>query len=152
MPRTRMTCRDATASDAPLLARANQELIREEWRGEGMSLPRLEERMRRWITEEDYRAVVFEEGEAAVAYCLFSVDEESAYIRHFFVFPEHRGRGVGSGAMRRLLDDLIPRTARVTLDVLAANRAGHAFWRSAGFTDYSVRMERLPAEETPSAG
>ena len=32
----------------------------------------------------------------------------------------------------------------MTLDVLASNRAGHQFWRSVGFGDYSIRMERLP--------
>ena len=109
-----------------------------------MSLERLEARMSGWLAEGDYQALLFQEDGATVAYSLVSVDEDSAFIRHFFVLHEHRGRGVGRRAMEILLKRVIPPTARVTLDVLASNRAGHLFWRSVGFADYAIRMERLP--------
>lgn len=143
-----MRYRDATEADVPLLAEANRQLIEDEWDGGGMSLSRLEERMRRWMKEGDYRAVLFmEEGsDEPVAYCLFSQDEDSAYIRHFFVLPAHRGRGAGKRALKLLTDELVPPTLRITLDVLASNRTGHDFWRSAGFTDYAIRMERKGVE------
>ena len=144
-----MDFRSAVASDAPLLARINQQLIEDEWGGGGMGLDQLEARMRRWIAEGEYQAVLFEEGGATVAYALVSVDEDSAYIRHFFVLPEHRGGGVGRRALALLLGRIIPPTVRVTLDVLASNRGGHQFWRSVGFADYSIRMERLPAADAP---
>ena len=47
---------------------------------------------------------------------------------------------------------IIPPHVRVTLDVLASNRAGHRFWRSVGFTDYAVRMERVPAAAAAEPG
>lgn len=142
-----MEMRPATRYDVPALARGNRELILDEWNvGETPSLERLEARMERWLEEGDYRAVIFEEEGTAVGYALFSTDEESAYIRQFFVFQERRRGGVGRRAMELLLSEAIPPTARVTLDVLASNQAGHGFWRSAGFADYSVRMERLPRE------
>lgn len=141
-----MEYRLATADDAPLLADVNRQLIQDEWGGGGMSLERLEERMRRWITEGDYTAVLFLEDGQTVAYSLVSVDEDSAFIRHFFVLHEHRGRGVGRRAIEVLFRDVIHPTMRVTLDVLASNHGGLAFWRSVGFRDYAVRMERLPAE------
>jgi GNAT superfamily N-acetyltransferase len=117
-----------------------------------MSMERLETRMRRWITEGDYSALLFLEHGQTAAYALVSVDEdeESAYIRHFFVLHGHRGRGVGRRAVQTLLREIIPPTARVTLDVLASNRTGQAFWTSVGFHDYAVRMERLPqSPDTP---
>lgn len=143
-----MDFRYAQQSDAPLLADINRQLIVDEWDGGGMSLERLESRMRRWLEDGDYRAVLFSENGETVAYSLVSLDDDSAYIRHFFVLHEHRGGGVGGRAVELLFREIIPPGFRVTLDVLASNRAGHAFWRSVGFGDYAVRMERLP----PTAG
>lgn len=131
----------------PLLARINRQLIEDEWGGGGMSIERLEARIRRWLAEGEYQAMLFEEHGATVAYALVSADEESAYIRHFFVMPEHRRGGTGRRVIDLLLRDVVPPTARVTLDVLASNDAGHRFWRSVGFADYAIRMERLPTAE-----
>ena len=142
--RLRMRFRYAVEADAPLLAQINRQLIDDEWGGGGMSLEGLEDRIRGWIADGGYHAILFQEQEEIVAYALVSVDEDSAYIRHFFVLHEHRIRGVGRRAVEILFRDIIPPTARVTLDVLASNRAGHRFWHSVGFTNYSIRMERLP--------
>ncbi|HEU0012698.1 MAG TPA: GNAT family N-acetyltransferase [Longimicrobium sp.] len=143
-----MEFRYATEADAPMLADINHQLIQDEWGGGGMSLDRLEARMRRWLADGDYTAVLFlEEGET-VAYSLVSMDEDSAFIRHFFVLHAHRRRGAGRRAVELLFREIIPPTFRVTLDVLASNRAGHGFWRSVGFSDYAIRMERLPESDT----
>jgi ribosomal protein S18 acetylase RimI-like enzyme len=142
-----MQYRRATEADAPLIAEINRQLIDAEWGGGGMSLERLEARARDWITEGEYHAILFlADGGDTAAYALFTADEESAYIRHFYVMPAHRGDGVGSRCIETLFRDIIAPTARVTLDVLASNGSGCAFWRSVGFRDYSIRMERLPAE------
>ena len=148
-----MKCRKAEESDVALLARINQQLIEDEWGGGGMPLDRLEARIRRWLEEGEYQAVLFEEKGDVIAYALVHTDEESAYIRHFFVLPEHRRGGVGRRVVDTLMKDVIPPTARVTLDVLASNRTGHRFWHSVGFTDYAIRMERLPSipPATPDA-
>ncbi|HEX8212763.1 MAG TPA: GNAT family N-acetyltransferase [Longimicrobium sp.] len=144
-----MEYRYAVESDAPFLAEINRQLIEDEWDGGGMSLERLEARMRRWLADEDYKALLFQEDGSTVAYTLASVDEDTSYIRHFFVLHEHRGRGAGRRAMELLLREIIPPTSRVTLDVLASNEAGRHFWRSVGFRDYAIRLERLP--ENPSS-
>ena len=143
-----MDYRIAVDSDAPLLADINQQLIQDEWGGGGMPLEHLEARMRRWIEEGDYKAIVFLEGGKTVAYSLVSIDEDSAYIRHFFVLHEHRGRGYGRRAIGTLLGEIIPADLRITLDVLASNQVGHAFWKSVGFSDYAIRMERNPPGST----
>jgi GNAT superfamily N-acetyltransferase len=148
---TPMEYRIADASDAPFLADINRQLIEDEWGGGGMSAERLEARMRRWLADDEYRAVLFQERGATVAYALVSLDEDSAYIRHFFVLPEHRRGGTGRRAVETLLRAVIPPTARVTLDVLASNQGGHRFWRSVGFADYAIRMERLPDAAPPDA-
>jgi len=139
-----MEFREAEQSDVPMLAEINRQLIEDEWEGNAMSLPRLEARMSRWLRDGDYRAVLFHEDGVVVAYCLVSVDEDSAYIRHFYVLREHRRGGTGRRAMELLLRDVVPAGLRITLDVLASNAGGHGFWRSVGFRDYSVRMELLP--------
>jgi ribosomal protein S18 acetylase RimI-like enzyme len=146
-----MDYRNAVESDAPLLADINRQLIEDEWGGGGMSLDRLEVRVRRWLAEGEYRALLFHENGETVAYALLTADAESAYIRHFFVMPGHRGERVGQRAMDLLCRDVIPPTARITLDVLASNRGGYQFWRSVGFTDYTIRMERLPAAAVGAA-
>ena len=146
-----MTYRAAVEADVPMLARFNQQLIEDEWGGGGMPLDRLEARIRRWLADDDYRALLFEEDGATVAYALVSQDEDSAYIRHFYVIDAHRGSGVGRRAIAVLLREVVPPTSRVTLDVLASNRRGHQFWRSVGFSDYAIRMERLP-DAAPDSG
>jgi GNAT superfamily N-acetyltransferase len=145
-----MEFRYAEQADAAFLADINRQLIEDEWDGGGMSLERLEARMSRWIAEDDYQAILFREAGATVAYSLVSIDEDSAFIRHFFVLHEHRGKGVGRRAAELLFREIIPPAMRTTLDVLASNRTGHAFWRSVGFSDYAIRMERLPAPESDS--
>ena len=139
-----MEIRNAVEADAPLLALINQRLVEDEWGGGSTSLERLEERARRRINDDEYRVLLFHHRGNDVAYALLTVDDESAFIQHFYVMPEHRGDGIGRQAMELLLRDVIPPTARVTLDVLASNESGRAFWKSAGFNDYSVRMERAP--------
>ncbi|HEU4880719.1 MAG TPA: GNAT family N-acetyltransferase [Longimicrobium sp.] len=141
-----MEIRYAVAGDAAFLADINRQLIEDEWGGGGMSLERLEARMLRWIGDDEYRAVLFQEADATVAYALVSLDEDSAFIRHFYVLREHRGKGVGTRAIETLFAEVIPAGFRTTLDVLASNQGGHQFWRSQGFADYAVRMERLPRD------
>ena len=147
-----MEFRYAEQADAAFLADINRQLIEDEWDGGGMSLERLEARMRRWIADDEYRAVLFRENDADVAYALVSLDEDSAFIRHFFVIKEHRGRGVGRRAIETLFDRVVPPGFRTTLDVLASNTSGHQFWRSQGFSDYAVRMERLPRDAETLGG
>jgi hypothetical protein len=41
-----------------------------------------------------------------------------------------------------------PKTKRLTVDVLVANKSGVAFWRQLGFTDYCLTLE-IPPENPP---
>jgi ribosomal protein S18 acetylase RimI-like enzyme len=46
--------------------------------------------------------------------------------------------------MNILFSEVWPRDKRVTVDVLCHNSGAIAFWKSVGFTDYSLSLEILP--------
>jgi GNAT superfamily N-acetyltransferase len=118
----------------------NQQLIRDEGHRNKMTLPELEARMAGWLSGE-YRAVLFEDGGAAVGYALFRHEAEFVYVRHLFVRPERRRTGVARDAVGWLRANAWADAPRVRLDVLVGNAGATAFWRSVGFRDYCVTME-----------
>ncbi len=132
--------REAGASDVDLLARLNQQLIRDEGHRNPMTLPELKERMARWLAGE-YKVVLFERGGETLGYTLFRHEPEHVYIRQFFVEPEFRRQGVGRTAMDWLCNNAWD-GSRIRLDVLVGNETAIAFWRSVGFHDYCITMER----------
>ena len=140
-----ITYRFAVPADVPVLAPMNHLLIRDEGHRNPMTLSQLEERMRAWPGGE-YQAVIFEDQARPVGYALFKQEPEWVYLRQFFVQPERRRHGVGRAAMRWLLAHAWKRAVRVRLDVLEGNSVGIGFWRSLGFTDYYLTMERAGDE------
>lgn len=148
MNRDQLTCRRAQAHDLPRLAAINAELIANEWDGVSRSLSFLESRLTRWIDDPEYLALVFESGGEFAGYVLVRVYPDEAYIRHFYVSPAMRGTGVGKSMLRILFDEHLAAGIRVSLDVLSTNVSGVAFWRSSGFRDYSVMMERYTPSRT----
>jgi len=105
----------------------NQQLVQNEGTAT-QAYPKLAERMADWLRGE-YRAVLFEEHDTPVGYALFRREPEFVYLRQLFVMPEQRRRGVARDALR------------LRIDVLVVNVSGRAFWRSIGFTEYSITME-----------
>jgi GNAT superfamily N-acetyltransferase len=107
--------------------------------------------MRGWLAGE-YGATVFEEDGAVVAYALYRVQAEEIYLRQLFVVRDRRSRGIGHRAVEILRSNVWPEGRRLTVEVLAANKRGAAFWRAAGYVDYSLMLEILPQGETPGRG
>jgi GNAT superfamily N-acetyltransferase len=138
-----MKFRAATEKDCARLAELNHQLIRDEGHRNPMSAAELEERMRGWLGSE-YQAVIFEEDGDWVAYALFREQPEEIYLRQFFVVADRRGRGIGCRAVEILRSQIWPGNKRLTVEVLAANERGAAFWRQAGYKDYSLKLEILP--------
>jgi GNAT superfamily N-acetyltransferase len=136
-----MQYRRAGAEDAPLLARMNHALIRDEGHRNAMSTAELQQRMAGWL-EGEYQAVLFEDERDAAGYALFRREPEWVYLRQFFVMPEKRRKGVGTAAVRWLLANAWKESPRIRLDVLVGNATGIQFWRSLGFADYCITMER----------
>jgi GNAT superfamily N-acetyltransferase len=136
-----MNYRFATAADAPVLARLNHQLIRDEGHRNAMSADELKARMQSWLGGE-YQAVLFKDGEGIAGYALFKRDPEWIYLRQFFVEPARRRKGIGTAAFEWLVANAWSEVPRVRLDVLVGNAAGIEFWRSLGFADYCITMER----------
>jgi len=139
-----MTYREATAADCPRLAELNHQLIRDEGHRNPMNPAQLETRMRGWLASGEYRAILFAEDDAVVAYALFREAEAEVYLRQFFVVRHHRRAGVGRRAMTLLMAQVWPQDKRLTVSVLAKNAAALAFWRALGYTDYDLTLEIMP--------
>jgi len=110
-----------------------------------MTVPELEQRMRRWL-EGEYVAILFEEAGKVVAYALYRERPDEIYLRQLFVVRQRRRKGLGKQAMRLLRTEIWPTTKRLTVEVLVANTAGVAFWRSVGYRDYSLQLEIMPTD------
>jgi GNAT superfamily N-acetyltransferase len=136
-----LTFRLATAADAPLLAELNHQLIRDEGHRNPMTVSELEQRMLGFL-QDAYNAVLFmgEHSTDPVAYALFRSTSEGVYLRQFFVARGWRRAGIGRAAFA-ILRTLWPIGARVSVEVLTANDAAQSFWRSLGFSDYSLALE-----------
>jgi predicted acetyltransferase len=109
-----------------------------------MTVPQLEERMRGFI-ESEYRAIMFEQDSEVVAYALYRERPEEIYLRQLFVVRHRRRRGIGRQAVEMLRSQVWPKTKRLTVEVLVANKAAVAFWRAVGYVDYALSLEIMPA-------
>ena len=138
-----MNHRFGSERDLDLLAEWNHQLIRDEGHRNPMSIGQLRERMKGWL-EGDYRVVVFGMGSDLVAYALYREAQGEIYLRQFFVERGHRRQGIGKEAVRILRERIWPADRRLTVEVLAANAPGAAFWRSAGYAEYCLTLEIVP--------
>lgn len=138
----KLSWRKASPADLPLLAEWNYQLIRDEGHRNPMTVPDLKSRMRGWLAA-DYQAIIFATAEP-VAYALFRPEQTSIYLRQFFVRRDHRRQGIGRAGMNLLRSEIWPRDVRLTVEVLCENPSGIAFWRSMGYSDYSLTLEIMP--------
>ena len=140
-----MTFTFATPADCLLLAEWNHQLIRDEGHRNPMTIAALETRLRGWLAGE-YRAVIFEREGVRVACALYREQAGEIYLRQLFVAREHRRQGIGRQAVQILRAQVWPANKRLTVEVLTRNTDGVAFWRSVGFTDYSLTLEVMPSD------
>ena len=133
--------RAASVADAGVIAPMNAQLIRDEGHRNAMTVPQLVERMTDWL-KGDYQAHLFDLESKAVGYALYRIEPEFIYLRQLYVEPALRRHGIASEALEWLRLNVWGGRARVRIDVLVGNHSGIEFWRSVGFTDYCVTMER----------
>lgn len=79
-----------------------------------------------------------------MAYALFREQPNAIYLRQLFVVRERRHQGIGRSAFELLRTKVWPTNKRLTVEVLTANTAAVAIWRSVGYVDYSLMLEILP--------
>lgn len=136
-----MKYRFATVADAACLAAMNRQLIADEGHRNSMTIDELHDRMAGWLASE-YQAVLFEDGDDAVGYALFKREPDYVYLRQFFVVAHRRRQRIGQEAFAWLLANAWHDAARVRLEVLIGNAVGIRFWKSLGFDDYCITLER----------
>jgi predicted acetyltransferase len=136
--------RFASIEDCSMLAELNQQLLEDEGHRTRKSISELKKRMEEWLTG-DYKAVIFERGGKVVGYALYRPDPEQIYLRQHFIVRGLRRRGFGREAVRILRDRVWPKDTRLTVDVLVTNSSALQFWRAAGYRDYCLTLEILPA-------
>jgi len=136
-----MNFRTATTADVRLLAEMNARLIRDERHRNRKTIDQLHARMARWLAGP-YTATVFERDAETIGYALHRPDGPTLLVRHFYIEPTHRRRGYGRRAFNHLIDHVAGESKRVRVEVLCQNEAALAFYRSIGFADYCLVMER----------
>jgi predicted acetyltransferase len=114
-----------------------------------MTVTELQQRMRDWISGE-YRAIIYEDRGEVVAYALFREQPEEIYLRQLFSVRHRRSQGIGGRAIEILRSQVWPKTKRLTVEVLVANKRAVSFWRSVGFDDYALSLEILPPVDRAS--
>ena len=137
--KTNVLLRAATLADCAQ-AILNRQLIDAEEHRSTMAVPALDARMRDWLAN-DYRAIVAERGKHLVGYVLARRDDDALYVRQLFVVPAERRRGLGRRLVAAIAADASD-ALRLRLDVLVHNAPALAFWRSIGFVDYAITLER----------
>ena len=108
-----------------------------------MTVLELEQRMKDWLVGE-YTAVLFEQHGEALAYALYREQPDEIYLRQLFVVRDRRRQGIGRRSLQLLREQFWPANKRLTVDVLVHNTAAVAFWRAAGYQDYSLSLEIMP--------
>jgi ribosomal protein S18 acetylase RimI-like enzyme len=97
--------------------------------------------MRKWL-RGPYRAVFFLVKGVPAAYAVYRKSDEGYFIRQFYVDRPYRRMRIGKTAIRILLKDILKGQGFVSLRVLIHNKRGVAFWRSSGFKDRVLTLER----------
>ena len=145
-----LSCRPATMSDVPLLARMNQQLIEDEASRNSMSLSELERRMKNWL-DGDWQTVVIEQECEPVGYILFQFrsdeyrpSEATVYVRQFFIGRGHRSRGIGRQAFDIVAETYFPNVPSIVLEVLETNPRARQFWQSIEFRPYCTTLKLKP--------
>ena len=142
-----MNFKRATLNDCALLSELNHQLIRDEGHRNKMTVLELEQRMKGWLASE-YVALFFEKDGEIVAYALYREQPEEIYLRQLFVLRNRRRHGIGREAIELLRTKVWSKNKRLTIEVLAENKAAVAFWRAVGYKDYCLAMEILPEKSS----
>jgi len=126
--------------DIGVLTSMNRGLIRDSGHRNELTDAELLDRMGQFLRSE-YTALIGEIDESPVCYALYKHDPEFLYIRQLYVTSNHRRSGIGTHMVNWIAEH--NRSAkRLRMDILVCNTNAIAFWRSVGFCDYCLTLER----------
>ena len=89
----------------------------------------------------------FEQAENVYGYALFREEADYTYLRQFYVKREYRRQGIGRTAMDWLCQYIWNDGRPIRVEVLVVNPAGLAFWKSVGFGEYFLTLEKEASAE-----
>ena len=149
MTQLNLEIRRAGLDDVDVLARLNQQLLRDENNQFQSSLGELASRMSGWISGLEWSVDLFEnDRHEVVGYLVHgrrfnpaAPGGDEMYIRQFAIDRARRRAGLGRRAIMLFLDRRCVPGMRVMLDVLESNPAGRAFWAEVGFAPHAMIME-----------
>lgn len=139
----RVVVRAARANERRRLAEWNLALIRDEGNDNRIGVDEIEARLSEWL-DQGYRAHVFEADGVPCGYAIHRELPDIAHLRHFYVAPEFRRRGVGSAAFAVLRREIFPQDRKLLVEALVTNGPGIAFWESLGFVQRYVGLQMAP--------
>jgi GNAT superfamily N-acetyltransferase len=142
-----MDYRLAGPSDLATLVAANERLLADEEHPKRYSEQQLRALWEAWL-KEGFRAVLFEESGALVAYALYRLSDDGIYLKQFYVERDQRRSGAGREAFEYLRDEIWAPGIRVYVDSLWHNTAAIDFWREMGFREYSLTLELTDEAES----
>jgi len=131
MPAASIVLRLARPTDAPALSLMSRDLIEA-----GLGWRYRPESMARLIADRDTLVLVAAGARGVAGFCVMSFGAERAHLVLFAVRPSQQRSGIG----RQMLDWLLASaavagTASIHLELRAANRDAHAFYRAMDFHD-----------------
>lgn len=138
--------RPSTIDDAAWIAELRAVVLRDDLERLGRYDP---VRVRRWFLDAFVVAqtwVIVVDGTDAGSIAVRPDAEGARWIEHFYLAPEHQGRGIGGEVLARVLSEAGPQTFR--LDVLQGSPARRLYDR-AGFVvdsedEVDIFMTRVP--------
>lgn len=146
----RVLVRSHQCGDFPLLARMNRELADDEGHRNAMTIPELEERLRRFVDEEGWSVDLFMVEDEIVGYATHRREPDPAnpkgqriFLRQFYIVRHYRRDGLGQAAFDALIAARFHAGEQILLETIENNPGGRVFWLRVGFTPYSSILEHF---------
>lgn len=142
-----LTLRPALPADLDLLSGMNKRLIEDEGSLNPMDLAALKERLAVWLETGEYAVDLFSSGTRVVGYAVHQIrsalphsEQRYFYLRQLYIERGERGKGLGTQALRSLINTRTPRGCPVQLEVLAGNSGVQRFYERVGFAPYATTL------------
>lgn len=143
-----MKLRPAGEDDLETLALLNRQLLDDEGHSSAVTVPELVDRHRAWLGTGEWSQDILEIDGIVVGYVVhglnpYPLDPQipERFIRQFCINRPYRRHGLGRVAFELFMEMRLEPGGRVTLDVLASNPTGQAFWEAVGCRPFFHRLE-----------
>ena len=133
-----------TVQDSEQLAVLNQKRMWEEGDESNLSQSELQQQMLNWLRVGEFRFLGMKENDELLGYIMFRI-EDHAYIRHFFIDPKHRRKGLATYLLKQVINEAGQRELR--MEVPIHNTAAQNFYNSLGWKPFSLTYRMKPLKD-----